>query len=315
MNYKALLFTTPLIVLTCVFGYQYPYSKFKDFPPRSFNDNVIKTIPLGKGAYEIEGDGGNITLSIENNGIIIVDDGYEAMAPKLIQKIHVISDKPIRYVINTHWHFDHASANKQLHDVGAQIIAQDNARKRLQSGGYLKFFSMSVAPASKESLPDITYTKNMTLYFKNNLISIVHPTSCAHTDGDSIVFFQRENILSMGDIYLENLYPFIDASSGGCLYGLIDAAKYAYNHFVNQSTIIITGHGKIGNKASLSSYIEMLEQITRSIKNYSNQGKTLQQIIQLRPTKKYDSNWSYSLVPPQTFVEMIYNAIKKDNIK
>lgn len=263
---------------------------------------------LSENLYMLSGKGGNIAVSTGSDGLLLIDDDYVDMADKTRAAIKAISDQAVKFLINTHWHFDHTGGNEMLGDSGTIIVAHDNVRERLLNGGAIKAFNMTVEPAKEKALPVVTFADSMSFHWNNETIDVIHPSSSAHTDGDAVIFFKNDNVLHMGDLYFNNMYPFIDASSGGSMKGVIDSVTMLIEK-IDDQTRIIPGHGALSNKSELIEYRNMLQAVYTKILALKNNGKTLEQVIAAKPSADFDEKWNGGFLKADVWVGIIYTAI------
>lgn len=274
------------------------------------NNVTIKTTKLTDSIYMLEGSGGNILVSVGEDGVFMVDDQFAPLTVKIKDAISKITDKPIKFVINTHWHPDHTGGNENLGEASAIIVSHDNVRKRLSTEQFSDFFKRSVPPLSEKGLPIITFSDNMTIYQNDDKIHIIHMDN-GHTDGDSIVFFTKNNVIHVGDDFSDKAYPFIDISSGGTIDGLISSLKTISSR-INDETKVVSGHTGISNKTKVDEYANMLTDVRNKTSQMITEGKTLEDIITLQPTSKYDKiYYDYSNRTPEDFVTHIYQSLTK----
>lgn len=245
-------------------------------------DNVeIKTTKLSDHTYMLEGAGGNIGVSVGKDGVFIIDDQFAPLSEKILTAIKGLSDKPLKFLVNTHYHGDHSGGNENMTKAGATIIAHDNVKKRLEGkqrdGSY----------KNKEALPVITFNDKLNITINDESIAIFHVKN-AHTDGDAILYFTESNVLHTGDTYFNGRYPYIDLNSGGSVSGYIEAAKRGLM-VINEDTKIIPGHGKVSNQEEYKSFLVMLETLRTNILNSIDDGKTEDDIKSDESlTKTYD---------------------------
>jgi glyoxylase-like metal-dependent hydrolase (beta-lactamase superfamily II) len=267
----------------------------------------IKVTKVSGSVYMLEGAGGNIAASVGDDGIVIVDDQFAPLADKIRAALKGITDKPLRFIINTHYHFDHTGGNLPLHD--ATIIAHDNVRKRLAqsnmlgNGGSMKMEQPASPP---EALPVITFQHDVTLHVNGEDIHALHAPS-GHTDGDSIVFFPKSNVLHTGDDFVRYGFPFIDIGGGGSSKGMIAALEGAMAH-VPADVKVIPGHGALSTLTDVREFVKMLKETRAAVEKEVKAGKTLQQIQQakvLAPWQKY----SGPFVSTDLFIETIFNEL------
>ncbi|MDX2218451.1 MAG: MBL fold metallo-hydrolase, partial [Burkholderiales bacterium] len=266
------------LALACALpaGAQQDYSKVE-----------VKTTKLNDTTYMLIGAGGNLGLSVGPDAVFLIDDQYAPMTPKITAAIKAITDKPVKFVVNTHWHGDHTGGNENFGKAGAIIVAHDNVRKRMSTEQVLAFFNMKVPPSPKEALPVITFGVDTTFHLNGDEINVFHVPN-AHTDGDAIVHFRKGNIIHMGDLYFNGLYPFIDSASGGKIDGVVAACDRALA-LADDKTVIIPGHGPLSNKAELKAYRDMLATVSGRVKAQIAAGKKLEEIIAAKPTADYDA--------------------------
>jgi cyclase len=244
---------------------------------------------LSDTVYVLWGDS-NIGVSAGPDGVFIIDDQYEGDGEKIAKAVARISDQPIDYVLNTHWHFDHAGSNDYFGHAGSVIIAHDNVRKRLKSGGHLSSLDMDVPPAPAEALPVITFNDTISLHLNGEEVHMLYIAS-AHTDGDGIIWFKDSNIIHMGDTFLSGIYPSIDVDSGGSIDGSITTVDTVLN-FINDETQIIPGHGPVTNKAEMKAWRDMFIVLRDRIANMKGGGMSRKEVIAADPTKDFDDRWN-----------------------
>ena len=259
--------------------------------------------------YMMTGAGGNLGLSVGEDAVFVIDDQFAPLTPKIQAAIAKLSSKPVKFVLNTHWHFDHTGGNENLGKAGAIIVAHENVRKRLSSEGFIEFLAMKTKPEPKIALPVVTFTRDISFHLNGDELVVTHAPR-AHTDGDSIVRFAKSNVVHMGDTFFNKLYPFIDTSSGGTVAGVL-AAVDGVLKTARDDTKIIPGHGPLASKADLKGYRDMLAAVSGNIRGQLKAGKTLEQVIASKPTAKYDAVWGKGFLAPEKFVEMLYGNLKK----
>jgi cyclase len=254
------------------------------------DDIKIATQRLSDTVSVLFGEGGNIGLSTGPDGVFIIDDGFAEYSDKLRAAIARISNQPIRYVINTHWHFDHAGGNEYFGKAGSIIIAHDNARKRLKSGAYLETHDVDVEPAPDEALQVLTFNDTITLHL-NGEAAEVHYVKPAHTDGDAFVWFRDSNVIHTGDLFLNGVYPLVDYSSGGTIDGSI-AAIDTLLAIIDDQTRIIPGHGPVGDKMDLQAFRDMCETLRDRVAVMKERGMSIEEVIAAPPTTDFDDRWN-----------------------
>lgn len=252
---------------------------------------------------------GNVVVSIGKDGVLVVDDFEDRYFPQIKAAIATLTDQPIRFIINTHWHPDHAGSNKRFGEAGVLIAAHENVRKRLSSDQFIELFKAPVKAEPAAAWPVITCQKEMTFHFNDEEIQVLHQPH-AHTDGDVVVHFRRANVVHFGDTFMTEGYPFIDWSSGGTLDGII-AMTERIQPLLNPATKLVPGHGRIGQLADLQAYRSMLIGVRAKLAPLLKAGKTLPEIQQAKPTKPFDARWGKGFFNPDMFVMMVYNSTQK----
>jgi cyclase len=274
-----------------------------------FSKTQIKVTKVAGSVYMLEGaDAGNIGASIGEDGIVIVDDQYAPLADKIQAALKGITDKPVRFIINTHYHGDHTGGNAYFQKQ-APIIAHDNVRKRLETGGPSGTggsIHSEHKPGAKESLPIITFDHDVTVHLNGEDIRALY-FPAGHTDGDSIIFFPKSNVVHMGDDFVTYGFPFIDVESGGSINGMIDGVEKVIAQ-VPPDVKIIPGHGPVSSIADVKAYLEMLKGTRDAVAKEIKAGKTLDQMKQaklLDPWKKYSGDF----INEDAFLETLYNSL------
>ena len=275
---------------------------------QDFSKVQIKVIKVAGNVYMLEGARGNIGVSAGEDGIVIVDDQFAPLADKIKAALKGITDKPVRFVINTHYHFDHTGGNA-IFQRDAPVIAHDNVRKRLESGGTLGNLGSvkrQSQPVAKEALPILTFDHDVTIHLNGEDIRVLHYPN-GHTDGDSMIFFPKSNVVHMGDDFVTYGFPFIDLAGGGSGEGMIVAAEDVISK-LPADVKVIPGHGPISNLDAVRKYVTMLKDTRVVVDKAIKQGKTLDQMKQekiLEPWKK----WSGEFISSDAFIETLYNDL------
>jgi cyclase len=278
---------------------------------QDFSKVQIKVTKVSGNIYMLEGAGGNIAASIGEDGIVIVDDQYAPLAEKIQAALKElkITDKPVRFVINTHYHGDHTGGNVPFSTAGSIVIAQDNVRKRLESGGTAGnggSIKMDVKPAEKAALPIITFEHDVTVHLNGEDIRALHFPS-GHTDGDSIIFFPKNNVVHMGDDFVRYGFPFIDVASGGSVQGMIDAMEKATAQ-LPPDVKVIPGHGALSNLDDVRAFTKMLKETSAVVQKAIDDHKTLDQMKQEKILALW-SKWKGDFVNEDAFTETLYNSL------
>jgi len=273
---------------------------------RNFDAVQIKTTKVADGIYMLEGEGGNIGVSAGEDGVFLIDDQYAPLTPKILAAVKEISDKPVRFLINTHWHGDHTGGNENLGKAGVVIVAQDNVYKRLSTGGVIQMLKQSYAPAAKAALPVITFNDTATLHLNGDDVT-AHHLPPAHTDGDSYVQFRKANVVHSGDVFASYRYPFIDPESGGSVKGVIRATDILLR-LLDDDTKVIPGHGGLSSKKDVLAYRKMIATVVGRIEPMAKSGKTLEQVLAAKPAREFDEEWG-KFRKTDAFVEIVYKGL------
>lgn len=263
---------------------------------RDFSNVEIRTIPVADGVYMLMGSGGNIGLSVGEDGPFVVDDQYAPLTEKILAAIDAVTDGSVRFVLNTHWHGDHVGGNENLGKAGAMIVAHENVRKRLNPEEFRDVMG-NTQQAPPDALPIVTFTDGVTFYWNGEKIRAFH-VAHAHTDGDAIIVYTEANAIHMGDTFFNGTYPFIDVDSGGGIDGVIHAAG-AVLAIADADTKIIPGHGALATVADLRTYRAMLVTVRDRIQELVNNGMSVEEIVAAKPTSDLDAEW----VPDGAFID------------
>ena len=289
-----------IFLAACVFASTLAAAQDQDF-----SKVQMKVSKVAGNVYMLQGAGGNIGASVGDDGIVIVDDQYAPLADKIQATLKGITDKPVRFIINMHYHPDHTGGNAYFQKQ-APIIAQDNVRKRLESGGSGGnggSISMDFKPAPHEALPIITFDHDVTVHLNGEDIRALY-FPAGHTDGDSIIFFPHSNVVHMGDDFVTYGFPFIDVESGGSINGMIDAVAQVISQ-LPPDVKVIPGHGPVSGLDDVRAYLTMLKETHDAVQNALKEGKTLDQMKEaklLDPWRKYSGDF----VKEDTFLETLY---------
>jgi glyoxylase-like metal-dependent hydrolase (beta-lactamase superfamily II) len=273
----------------------------------------IQSQKVADGLYILFGIGGNIAVSIGEDGVLIVDDQLPQVMDKIEAAIAQIGGGKIDYAINTHWHFDHAEGNNVLGPKGTTIVAHSNARADMQQGGIVNMVvaKYNQQPYPKEALPVFTYDEGMQIHFNEGEIDLRNFSS-AHTNGDTVVIFKAQNAVHMGDVFNNAGYPFIDVDSGGSIDGMINFCEQTLN-ISTEDTIVIPGHGPVTNTATLGRYITMLKTVRDRVALMIAEGKSMEEVVSAKPTADFDKDFG-----PESaslgFVNRVYTSLNLESL-
>lgn len=278
---------------------------------QDFSKVEIKVTKVSGNIYMLEGAGGNIAASVGEDGIVIVDDQFAPLAEKIQAALKNIgvTDKPVRFVINTHYHGDHTGGNEPFSNAGSTLIAHDNVRKRLETGGTAGnggSIKLEQKPATKAALPIITFQHDVTVHLNGEDIRAMHFPS-GHTDGDSIIFFPKNNVVHMGDDFVRYGFPFIDVASGGSVQGIIAACEKVAAELPGDVKVI-PGHGALSNMEDVKAFTKMLKETSAVVQKALDQHKTLDQMKQGKILAPWDK-FSGGFINSDAYIETLYNSL------
>ena len=277
-------------------------------PPVDFSKVEIKTTDLGDNVYMLEGQGGNITVAVGKTGIIMVDGQFAPLHDKIKAAVATISNLPIKYLINTHYHGDHTGGNEGFAKDGAIVVADINVKIRLSDGTTNGLTGVKTPPATGGALPSKTYTGKMLKVRLPGRVADLHHIANAHTDGDTYVWFKTANVLATGDTFTNGRYPNIDFANGGNIKGMI-AATDAYLKLTNAKSRIVPGHGPIADKAALTEYRTMLVTARDRMAALVKQGKSESDVLAAKPFADLDKKWAPTELASTNFIRVVYHSL------
>jgi glyoxylase-like metal-dependent hydrolase (beta-lactamase superfamily II) len=270
---------------------------------------VIEATRVAGNVSMITGRGGNIGLCVGADGAFLIDDQYAPLTERILATVAELTPEPVRFVVNTHWHGDHTGGNENLGEAGAIIVAHENVRKRLSTEQFMAAFDRTVPAAPEGALPVITFNDSVTFHWNDEQLHVIH-VKPAHTDGDAIIHFRRANVIHMGDVYFNGMYPFIDVSAGGRLAGMIKAADSALE-LADNRTKIIPGHGELSGVAELRAYRTMLRTVHDRVQELIADGKSRDEVVAARPTRDLDADWGRGFMKPDQWVGIVYDSMAR----
>lgn len=274
---------------------------------RNFDEVEIKSEQVAENIYVLFGAGGNIGLAVGDDAAYLIDDQYAPLSDKIKAAIGKVTDKPLKFLVNTHWHGDHTGGNANFARAGTTLIAHENVRKRLGSpserNGRVREASPEVA------LPEITFTEDLTLHLGQGQSMHVMHVNDAHTDGDSYIYFPEANVIHMGDNFANGGFPFIDLNSGGEIEGFIKNLNMAL-FIVDENTKIIPGHGPVTNRETLKEYRDMLETLRDRVKAAQSSGKSLEEALDMGLSKEWDADFGTGFINSERIITSIYRSLE-----
>ncbi|MET3843019.1 MBL fold metallo-hydrolase [Bradyrhizobium sp. OAE829] len=277
-------------------------------PPVDFSKVEIKTTDLGDNVYMLEGQGGNITVAVGKTGIIMVDGQFAPLHDKIKAAISTISNLPIKYLVNTHYHGDHTGGNEAFAKDGVTIVSDVNVKIRLAEGTTNGLTGVKTPPAAAGALPKKTYAGGTLKIRLPGRVADLRHIAHAHTDGDTYVWFKTANVLSTGDTFTNGRYPNIDFANGGNIKGMIAAAN-AYLKMTNAKSRIVPGHGPIADKAALTEYRAMLVTARDRMAKLVKEGKSEDDVLATKPFADLDKKWAPTELASKNFIRVVYHSL------
>ncbi len=267
----------------------------------------IETRVLGGGVAMLVGRGGNLGVSYGPDGVFLVDDQLAPLTDRILAALRELHEDPPRFVLNTHWHFDHTGGNENLGRAGALILAHDAVRARMSTDQVMKALDRRVPASPEIARPRVTYGDDVTFHLNGQEIHAFH-VPAAHTDGDSVIHFRGADVIHTGDVFLSGGYPFVDLSSGGSFAGLIAALDRILEH-AGESTRIIPGHGPLATRADVVTYRAMLADVRGRVEKALAEGKSPEQIATSGLTADLDPKWGQGFMKPELFLRLVSESL------
>jgi len=277
--------------------------------PPDASQASVRVVPITAGVYMLEGMGGNIGLSVGKDDAFIIDDQYAPMTAKIKAAVATVTSKPVRFVVNTHWHGDHTGGNEAMAGSGALIFAHENVRRRMSSEQFMAAFNTRVPASPVAALPVVTFSDTISFYINEDTVRTIHVRN-AHTDGDAIMFFRSANVVHMGDTFFNGMYPFTDLSTGGSFAGMIAAADQALA-MSNAGTRFIPGHGPLASRADMVRYRDMLVTVRQRVTRLLSQRRSIQQVLAAKPLADLDAQWGNGFLKPEPFLTIVYQSLSQ----
>jgi glyoxylase-like metal-dependent hydrolase (beta-lactamase superfamily II) len=283
-----------------------PASAFLPVTAAAADETPLEGVPLAENLHTFRGTMANSAVFVAPEGVLLIDAGDSpAAAARLQAAIAVLTPRPVTLLVNTHWHFDHVNGNGTFAQRGAVIIAQAAMRAR----GAVSSRGQGVGPLPEGELPVVTFERELALHLGGETVRLVHPQAGkAHTDGDTVVIFPRANVVHMGDLYFEGMYPYIDVDAGGSAAGMAAAIREVLP-LMNEQTKVVPGHGAVSDRQKLAAFAGMLNDISERVQALIAAGKTLAEVQAAKPTAAYDEKWGHGFMKPDGFVELVYRGL------
>ena len=277
---------------------------------QDFSSVQIEAVQASDGVYMLVGAGGNIGLSVGEDGAFVIDDQYAPLSEKILAAIAAITDADVEFLVNTHYHGDHTGGNEAFGEAGVLIFAHDNVRARMSTDQFRAIFGQTIPASPAGALPVVTFSDEMTFHWNGDTIRALH-VAPAHTDGDSILHFENANVIHMGDTFFNGYYPFIDVGSGGDINGII-AAGYRALAIANEDTAIIPGHGPLSDSAGLAAWLEMLKATRVSMQSLIDRGLSEDEALAAGPTAQFDAQFGGGFMNPENYNRLLYQSLSGD---
>lgn len=271
---------------------------------RDFSKVEVTARKVSGGIYMLVGAGGNIGLSVGGDGVIMIDDQYAPLVPKIEAAIRGITDKPVRFILNTHYHGDHTGGNEQLGRT-APIVAHENVRRRLAAG--TTRFGQTTPPVPNAALPVVTFDHSLSLHLNGEEVRAVHMPH-GHTDGDSVIYFTKSNVVHMGDDFFNGMFPLVDLDNGGSVRGLI-ANVDTVLATVPEDVKIIPGHGPLSDKNGLRAFADVLKGVVAAVQRGIDAGKTVEQLKTEKVLAAWDATWGQGFIKTDMFTDTVYREL------
>ena len=274
---------------------------------QDFSAVKITVVPVASGVYMLQGAGGNIGLSVGTDDAFLIDDQYAPLTPKIREAIATVTTKPVRFLVNTHWHGDHTGGNANMASAGSILVAHENVRRRMSTEQFIAAFKSRVEPSPAAALPVITFSDEISFHLNGDTIRAMHVRN-AHTDGDAVIAFARANVVHTGDVFFNGTYPFIDLSSGGSLDGVI-AAVAKILAMTRADTKIIPGHGALATRADLERYHDVLATVRTRLARRAARREPLARVLAAKPLADFDATWGKGFMTPEQFLTIAYTSL------
>lgn len=276
---------------------------------QDFSAVQITTTELADGIYVMFGAGGNMGLSVGEDGAFLIDDQFAPLSDKIMAAIGDVTDDDVKFLLNTHWHGDHTGGNEAFGDAGAIIVAHDNTRVRMTEEQFREFSNQTYPPSPTAALPIVTFNDEISFHWNGDTIRAFH-VAPAHTDGDAILHFEDADIFHMGDTFFNGFYPFIDVYTNGDINGII-AAGYRVLAMSNANSQIIPGHGPMATPDDLRDWLQVIRATRESVQNLIDRGLSEDEVVAARPTAEFDEQYGGGFMNPETYNRLLYQSLSR----
>lgn len=273
-----------------------------------FSKVAIKVTKVAGTVYMLEGAGGNIGASVGEDGIVVVDDQFAPLAPKIQAALKGITDKPVRFILNTHYHFDHTGGNAEFSKLGT-LVAQENVRKRLAEGTTIKQFKMTTPPMAKEGLPIVTFEHDVSIHLNGENVRAIHFPH-GHTDGDSVIFFPQSNVVHMGDDFVTYGFPFVDIENGGSVSGMVAGVEKVLS-MTKPDTRFIPGHGPLSTADDVRKFVAMIQETRAAVAAAVKKHKTPEQMKKEKVLAKWEPDYGKGFIKADDWIDTLYDDVTK----
>ena len=274
---------------------------------RDFSKVEIKVTKVAGTVYMLVGAGGNIGVSVGEDGIVVVDDQFAPLAPKIQAALAGITDKPVRFILNTHYHGDHTGGNAEFAKLGT-VVAQENVRKRLAEGSEIKRFGKT-PPSPKKALPILTFEHDVSVHLNGEDVRAIHFPH-GHTDGDSVIFFPQSNVVHMGDDFVTYGFPFVDIENGGSVSGMLAGLEKVLS-MTKPDTKFIPGHGPLSTADDVRRFLAMLQETRAAVADAVKKDKTVEQMKKEKLLAKWEADYGKGFIKADDWIDALYDDVTK----
>lgn len=276
---------------------------------QDFSAVQIQTTEVADDLYMLVGAGGNLSLSVGEDGAFLVDDQFAPLSDKILAAVAAVTDSSVRFLVNTHFHGDHTGGNENIGRTGAIIVAHENVRARMSTDQFRAIFDQAIPASPPDALPVVTFADQINFHWNGTEIVAFHVPN-AHTDGDAIIAYPQKNVVQMGDVFFNGAYPFVDVSSDGSLDGYIAAVERVLAlPFMNAQTKIIPGHGPLATPADLRTFLGVLTTARQRLQSLIDRGLSEDQVVAQDPMSDYNAAWGNGFMNPENFVRLSYQSL------